>query len=162
MITHVEQTAIDSYNLVYTGDGNDTEPTDFPMGITSGDINLLSHVYGGSGSETKANRLEMIFLADQSGSGTISITGASQGGPEEYICSLALTFGTIVETGTDIWCDTIDLTSYHITKSGILVADSGNSHVAKLGFDAMGYQFIRFYSTSFTSITSVKVYARYF
>jgi len=157
-----ERTTIDSYNLVYTGDGNDTEPTAFPLGVTSGDINLLSPNYGGAGAETKANRLELLFVGDQAGTGTVLVTGASQGGPEECIASLDLTFGTVTESGSDVWCDTITLTSYHITSTGIAVADSGNSHPAKFAFDAVGYQYIRFYTTNFSSVTSVKIYARYF
>jgi len=162
MINNAEQTVIDSYSLVYTGDGTDTEPSSFPLGVTSGDINLLSANYGAAGKETKANRLEMLFLADQAGIGTVVITGASQGGPEEYIASLALTFSTVSESGTDIWCDTIEMTSYHLASCGISAADSGNGHPAKFAFDAIGYQYIKFYTKSFSSVTSIKIYARYF
>ena len=44
----------------------------------------------------------------------------------------------------------------------IYVADSGNNHPTKLAFDAVGYQFIRFYSKSFTDMTKIEIYARYF
>ena len=162
MYGNAEQTVIESYNLVYTGDGTDTEPTAFPLGITSGNINLLLPSYGGKGQETKANRLEMLFLADQAGSATIALTGACQGGPEEYIASLALTVGGTAETGTNRWVEDITLSSYHLAACGIVVADGGNNRVTKFGFDAIGYQFIRFYTTSFSNITWIKVYARYF
>lgn len=157
-----EQSVVSNYRLVYTGDGSDTEPTAFPLGITSGDINLLSPEWGGKGTETKAYRLEMLFLADQAGTGTIAITGASPGGPEEYIASLALTAGGTVETGTNRWVEDITLSSYHLAACSILRADAGNNRVTKFGFDAIGYQFIRFYTTGFSNITWIKVYARYF
>jgi len=162
VIVKSEMTALESYNLVYTGTGAGGEPATFPLGITSGDINMGLAKDGNIGTETKANRLCMLFLADQAGTGTIVLTGACQGGPEEYIASLALTAAALVETGTNIWVEEIDLTPYHLSENCILVVDSGNSHPTKFGFDAIGYQFIRFYTKAFVSITELKVYARYF
>lgn len=161
-LENAEQTTLRSYNLVYTGDGTDTVPTAFPLGITSGDMNLMLPKYGGSGTETKANRLCFLFLADQAGTGTVLITGACDGGPEEPVCSVACTAGTIVETGTNIWVDTATLTTYHLAEDSIVLADSGNSHMIKLGYDNIGYRFMRFYTHTFTSITWIKIYARYF
>ena len=160
-----EQSVVSNYKLVYTGDGSDTDPTtanSFPLGVTSGDINLLLPEWGGKGTETKGYRLGIIIVADQTGSGTLEITGAAPGGPEEYICSLAFTAGGTVETGTDRWVGIMTLTSYHLAACSIVVADSANLHIAKLGFDAIGYQYIRFYNTALTSITKIEVYARYF
>jgi len=159
---NAEQTSLESYNLVYEGTGAGGEPATFPLGITSGDINLGLPRHGNIGTETKANRLCMLFLADQAGAATIVITGACQGGCEEYIASLALTVGGVVETGTNRWAEDIDLTSYHLAEDCILIADSGNNRPAKFGFDAIGYQFIRFYTKTFANITWIKVYARYF
>jgi len=161
-IGNAEQTTIESYNLVYTGDGADTEPTEFPLGITSGDMNLLLPKDGGKGTETKSNRLCFLFLADQAGFATIAMTGACQGGCEEYICSLALTAGGTVETGTNRWVEAITPTYYHLAEDSILIADSGNNRPTKFGFDAIGYQFINFYTSGFANITWIKVYARYF
>lgn len=163
MINNAEQSVVGAYNLVYTGDGTDTDPTtanSFPLGITSGDINLLDAKWGGSGTETKGYRLAIIIVADQAGTGTLEITGASPGGPEEYICSLALTIGGTVETGTKRWVEDMALTSYHLAAENIVVADGGNNHPTKLGFDAVGYQYIRFYNTALASTTEIEVYAR--
>jgi len=161
-LENAEQTTIQSYKLVYTGDGTDTVPTAFPLGVTSGDLNLGLPQYGLVGSESKANRLCFLILADQAGTGSLLMTGACTGGCEEPICSLALTAGTLVETGTNIWIDTAVLTSYHLAEDAIVLADSGNSHPVKLGFDNIGYQFLRFYTHTFVSITWLKIYARYF
>lgn len=161
-IGNAEQTVIESYNLVYIGTGAGGEPAAFPLGVTSGDINLLDSKHGGRGQETKGNRLCLLFTADQAGTGTIVVTGACQGGPEEYICSLVITFGDTVETGTRMWGEDINLTSYHLAACSIFAADSGNSRPCKVGFDAIGYQFIRFYSKDFVTIIDIKTYARYF
>jgi len=157
-----EQTALSSYRLVFTGDGTDTFPTAFPLGVASGDIDLHDAVWGGKGTETKSNRLCMLFLADQAGAATIGLTGACEGGCEEPIASLVLTVGGTVETGSNRWCEAIDLTSYHLAEDCILIADSSNNQPTKFGFDAIGYRYINFYSHTFTNITWVRVYARYF
>lgn len=157
-----EQTSITSYRLVFTGTGKDTFPTAFPLGIIDGDIDLHDASWGGKGTETKANRLCMLFLADQAGAATIGLTGACEGGCEEPIASLVLTVGGTVESGTNRWTDDIALTSYHLSEDSILVADEGNNQPTKFGFDAIGYRFISFYSHTFANIMWVKVYARYF
>lgn len=158
-----EQTSLTSYRLVFTGTGNDTFPTAFPLGVTSGDIDLHKPEWGGKGTETKANRLCMLFLSDKAyGSATIGLTGACEGGCEEPIASLALTAGTTVESGTNRWVDDITLTSYHLAEDAILVADKGNSQPTKFGFDAIGYRYINFYSTAFCTTTEIYVYARHF
>ena len=162
MIVKSEMTVLESYNLVYTGTGAGGEPVAFPLGITSGDINMGLTKHGKIGTETKSNRLCMLFLADQAGAATIVVTGACQGGPEEYIASLDLTAGGTVETGTNIWVESIALTSYHLAENCILIADSVNNRPTKFGFDAIGYQFIKFYTKAFVGITWVRVYARYF
>lgn len=161
-VGNAEQTSIESYKLVYTGDGSDTEPVAFPLGITSGDIDLHAPEWGGKGTETKANRLCMLFLADQAGAATVALTGACEGGCEEYIASLALTVGGTVESGTNRWCEDIDLSPYHLSEDCILIADGGNNRPTKFGFDAIGYRFIRFYTSGFVNITWVRIYARYF
>ncbi len=162
-LSDAPKVTIDSYVIVLTGDSTDTVPTAFPAGVTSGTINLLSENYGGRGSETKALYLEMLFALNAVGTGTIEVTGASAGGPEEYIVSLALSSAAgIVESGIWRWSDTIILTSRHLSGCGIAVADSGNGRVAKFAFDAIGYQFIKLYSTALGTATSVRVYARYF
>lgn len=161
-ISNVISSPIDSYEIVKTVTGGTTTaaPTAFPFGITSGDIDLLSAKYGGSGSETKAYNLEILTTGKPAGTGTIVVTGAADAGCEEPICSLAMTIGTVVETGTWRWVDTIVLTSYHLDGCSIAVADSGNSHPTKLGFDAVGYRYIRFYVSSLTTITDIRIYAR--
>lgn len=159
-VGNADQSAVDSYALVYETDGTDTEPTAFPIGITSGDMDLLAAKNGGKGEETKAYRLAMLITGQPAGTGTILITGAAGQGPEEPICSLAITIGSVVETGDRRWADTIVMTSFHLGR-GIHLADSGNSHPSKLGFDAIGYRYIRFYATNFVTTTNMRVYARY-
>ncbi len=157
-----EQSVVDSYEIVHTVTGGTTTaaPTAFPFGVVSGDIDLLSPNYGGSGSETKAYRLALLFTGKPAGSGTIVVTGAADGGPEEPICSLAVTIGSVVETGDWRWVDTIILTSYHLAGYSISRADSGNSHPTKVGFDAIGYRYIRFYVTALTTTTAIRIYAK--
>lgn len=157
-----EQTSITSYRLVFTGTGKDTFPTAFPLGITSGDIDLHRPEWGGKGNETKANRLCMLFLADQAGAATIGLTGACEGGCEEPIASLVLTVGGTVESGTNRWTEDIALTSYHLAEDAILVADTGNNQPTKFGFDAIGYRYIKFYSSGFANVTWIKIYVRHF
>lgn len=164
MYGNAEQSIVDSYEIVHavTGGTTTAAPTAFPFGIVLGDINLLDPNYGGKGNETKAYRLALLFTGKPAGSGTIVITGAADAGPEEPICSLAITVGSVVETGDWRWVDTITLTSYHLAACSIVVADSGNSHPTKLGFDAIGYKYIRFYVTSLTTTTDIRIYARIF
>lgn len=157
---NAQQTTIDSYTLVYDG-GDRSAPTSFPLGVTSGDIDLLDANNGGKGEETKANHLAIIMTGDQAGTGDVLITGACEQGPEEAIASVAITVGTVVETSPREWVDTMVLSNYHLAPNYIVVADSGNSRVAKLGFDAIGYRYIKFYP-SLTTITNLKIYARYF
>ena len=160
-----EQTTLQSYKLVYTSDSKavDTEPAAFPIGIPSGHhIDLHDASWGGKGTETKANRLCHIFLADQAGNATVFITGACEGGPEEPICSIVLTSGGTVETGTNRWMENGVLTSYHLAEDAIVMADSGNNHPVKLGFDGIGYRYIKYYVFDYTAVTWVKIYTRYF
>ena len=155
-----QRTSISSYTKVYDG-GNVAEPTAFPLGVTSGDMDLLASTKGGRGLETKANYIEIIMTGDQAGTGTVLITGACEQGPEEAIASLAITVGTVVETAPREWVDTMELTSYTLSACSTLVADSGNSRVAKFGTDAIGYRYISFYPT-LEIITNLRIYARYF
>ena len=161
-INNAEQSVVDSYSIVHTVTGGTTTaaPTTFPFGIVSGDIDLLSANYGGAGKETKAYRLAILITGKPAGTGTIVITGAADKGPEEPICSLAITVGAVVETGTWRWVDTAVFTSYHLAACSIVLADSGNSHPAKLGLDAIGYRYIRFYVSSLTTTTDIRIYAR--
>lgn len=154
--------SLDSYNLVFTGDGTDSAPTAFPIGVASGTIDLHLPRFGGKGNETRAIYLGFLFTGTPSGSGTIFMTGAVDGGPEEPLCSLALTIGSVVETGTFRWADTIVVTNFHLGAGGVKREDSGNSHPCKIGFDAIGYRYITIYSTALTTTTSVRVYARFF
>lgn len=162
-IKHAEFSAVDGYRLVkeVTAGTTTAAPTAFPFGVTSGDMDLLAASCGGIGTETKSYRLEILITGKPAGTGTIVITGAADGGPEEPICSLAVTVGAVVETGTWRWVDTITLTNYHLAEDCILRADSGNSHPCKFGFDAIGYRYIKFYVTALTTTTDIRIYARY-
>ncbi len=153
---------LDSYNLILTGDGNDTAPTAFPIGVTSGTIDLRTAKFGGKGSETRATYLGFLFTGKPTGSGVVFMTGAVDGGPEEPLCSLALTIGSVVETGDYRWADIIVVTNYHLGAGGVKVEDSGNSHPCKIGFDAIGYRYIKVYSISLTTTTELRVYVRFF
>lgn len=163
-LSNAEQSAVDTYSIVKTVTSGTTTsaPTAFPFGIVSGDIDLLHPNYGGVGIDTKAYRLALLFTGKPAGSGTIVIIGSAGNGPEEPICSLAVTIGSVVETGDWRWVDTITLTSYHLAACSILRADSGNSHPTKVGFDAIGYRYIKFYVTALTTTTDIRIYARYF
>jgi len=160
--TEAEKTIVSSYSIVKTVTGGTTTaaPVAFPFGVISGDMNLLLPKYGGVADETRAYRVALLITGKPAGTGTIVVTGAAAGGCEEPICSLAITVGAVVETGTWRWVDTITLTSYHLAEDNILAADSGNSHPAKVGFDAIGYHFLKFYVTALTTTTDIKIYAR--
>ncbi len=162
-LKHAAFSAVDGYELVkeVTGGTTTAAPTAFPFGTTSGDMDLLKPSYGGIGDETRSYRLEILITGKPAGTGTIVITGAADGGPEEPVCSLAITVGAVVETGTWLWVDTINLTNYHLAEDNILRADSGNSHPCKVGFDAIGYRYIKFYVTALTTVTDIRIYARY-
>lgn len=160
---NAEQSIVDSYELVKTVTGGTTTaaPTAFPFGVTSGDIDLLDTKYGGVAVETKAYRLALLITGKPAGTGTIVFTGiAAGGGCEEPICSLDITIGTVVETGDWRWADTIDLTSYHLAACSIVAADSGNSHPCKVGWDNIGYRYIKGYVTALTTTTDIRIYAR--
>lgn len=161
-----EQTSLTSYRLVYTGDGKDTLPTEWPIGVTSGDIDLHAPEWGGKGTETKANRLCFLFLANDAGNAVVEITGACQGGPEEYICKLEITFaGCFESAGANRWANIITITSEHLAEDCILLAGhlGAENRPAKFGFDAIGYQFISFYTSGFgNGVKWLKIYARYF
>ncbi len=161
--SEAEKTIIGSYSIIktVTGGTTTTAPTAFPLGVTSGDMNLLAAKFGGVADETRAYRLALLILTKPAGTGTIVFTGAAPGGCEEPICSLAISSAAdIVETGDWRWADTIVLTRYHLAEDCILVADSGNSHPCKVGWDNIGYQFLKAYVTALTTITDVRVYAR--
>ncbi len=163
-INIAEQTVVDSYNIVdtVTGSATDTFPTAFPFTTTSGDMDLLLPANGGKGTETKAYRLAILITGKPAGSATVIVAGASEGGPIEHIASLAVTIGSVVETGDWRLADTIGLTATHLDSCAIAVADSVNSRPTKLGFDALGCRYIKFYVTSLTTTTDLRIYARYF
>ena len=165
-IGNAEQTSIQSYKLVYTGDGADTVPVTWPIGETSGDIDLHLPEWGCKGDETKSNRLCFLFLANAVGTADLVMMGACQGGPKEHICSLALSAGGGVETGANRWVNIIVVTHEHLAECSILAAGEAGvlNSPAKFGFDAIGYQFISFYTSKFVGVgmSSLKVYARYF
>ena len=161
-INIAEQSVVDSYTLVdsVTGGSTDTFPTAFPFTTTSGDMDLLLPQHGGKGTETKAYRLALLITGKPAGSATVVVAGACEGGPIEEIASLAVTIGSVVETGDWRIADTIALTSYHLAGCSILAADSGNSRPTKVGFDVIGYRYIKFYVTSLTTTTDIRIYAR--
>jgi hypothetical protein len=155
-----KQTFISSYKIVFEATADNSVPTAFPFGVTTGSIDLLDSKWKGSGEETKSNEIELLFTGKPAGSFTCLVTGASEAGPEEAIASLAVTIGSVVETGDWRIGDTIDMTSYHLAPSSIVVADSGNSRVAKFGADMIGYRYINFYISSLTTTTNLRIYAR--
>ncbi|KKN75858.1 hypothetical protein LCGC14_0375660 [marine sediment metagenome] len=167
MYGNAEQTVVDSYNIVdsVTGSATDTFPTSFPFTTVSGDMNLLLPSNGGKGTETQAYRLEILITGQPAGSATVIVAGASEGGPIEQIASLAVTIGSVVETGDWRIADTMVLggtAPIHLAACSTLVADSGNSRPAKFAFDAIGYRFIKFYVISLTTTTDIRIYARHF
>lgn len=161
-----EQTSLTSYRLVYTGDGEDTLPTEWPMGETSGDIDLHAPEWGGKGTETKSNRLCFLFLTNAVGNADVEIMAACQGGPKEYICDLDMAAGGGEDGDGNHWVNRITLTaSEHLAEDCIIVAggEGDLNSPAKFGFDAIGYQFISFYTSGFDGkVTELKIYARYF
>ncbi len=169
MKNQAEFSAVDSYEIVktVTGGTTESEPTAFPFGVTSGDMDLLAAKNGGVADETRAYRLEILMTAkgDAGGTGTIVITGAAGGGPEEQIASLAITMNAVVETGDWRIIDTMSINGtapIHLAACSTLVADSGNSRPAKFGTDALGLRYIKFYPTVLTNITDLRIYARHF
>ncbi len=166
MHERAEFTAVDSYNIVktLTGGMTDTFPTSFPFGITSGDMDLLASKNGAVGVETRAYRLGILMAAKgtSGGTGTVIMTGAAEGGPREFIASLAITMNAVVETGDWRIVDTIVQTVEHLAACSTLVADSGNSRPTKFATDVIGLRYIKFYVTALTNITDLRIYVRYF
>lgn len=161
--SEAEKTIVGSYSLIKTVTGGTTTalPIAFPLGVTSGDMNLLKAKHGGVADETRAYRIAILIATKPAGTGTIIFTGAAPGGCEEPICSLAIdSSADIVESGDWRWVDTIALTSWHLAGCSIARADSGNSHPTKVGWDNIGYQFLKAYVTALTTITDVRIYAR--
>ena len=158
-----QYTVVDSYNEVFSATGTSSVPTAFPFGIKSGDMDLLTPANDGTAGETKAYRLEFVMKGVTAGTGVVAVTGAAEGGPEEYICDVGISsVGAIVESGSFLIIDSMTLNSFHLDGCSIAVADSGNSRVAKLGFDAIGYRYIRFYVPTLTTITDLRIFARHF
>ncbi len=163
MKAEAEKSVIGSYSIIKTVTGGTitSAPTEFPLGVTSGDIDFKKAKFGGVADETRAYRIAILILTKPAGTGTIVFTGSAPGGPEEFICSLAISSAEdIVESGDWRWVDTIDLTNYHLAEDNISRQDSGNSHPCKVGWDNIGYQFLKAYVTALTTITDVKIYAR--
>lgn len=163
MKDNAQYTVVDSYNEVFSATATSSVPTAFPFGIKSGDMDLLAPENDGVAGETKAYRLEFIMKGIIAGTGTVAITGAAEGGPEEHICSVVISSAAdVVESGTFRVIDSMTLTATHLDGFSIAVADSGNSRVAKLGFDALGYRYIRFYVPTLTTITDLRIFGRHF
>ena len=168
MNDRAEFTSVDSYNIVktVTGGATDTFPTAFPFGITSGDMDLLNSKNGAIGTETRAYRLAILMTAKGTagGTGTVMVTGASEGGPRELISTLSITMNAVVETGDWRIVDTITLPTdvIHLAGCSVSVADSGNSRPTKYGADFIGYRYPKFYVTALTNITDLRIYARFF
>lgn len=164
-ITEAPRTVLSSYTKIYDG-GTLAFTAPYPLGITSGDMDLMTASLGGIGTETQANHVEMIMTVDQIGdTASVIVTGACDGGPEEAIASLAIEASATAptETAPREWVDTMTLTNLHLSGNHIHVADSGNSRVAKFGFDAIGYRYISVYpDVSGSAITNIRIYARYF
>lgn len=163
MKNDAEKSVIGSYSIIKTVTGGTTTsaPTEFPLGVTSGDIDFKKAKFGGVADETRAYRIAILILTKPAGTGTIVFTGSAPGGPEEFICSLAIdSAADIVESGDWRWADTITLTNYHLAEDNILRADSGNSHPCKVGWDNTGFQFLKAYVTALTTITDIRIYAR--
>ncbi len=158
-----QYTVVDSYNEVFKATSTSSVPTAFPFGIKSGDMDLLDAKNDGVAGETKAYHLEFVMKGVTAGTGVVAITGAAEGGPEEHICSVVISSAAdIVESGTFRVIDSMTLTSTHLDGLSIAIADSGNSRVAKLGFDALGYRYIRFYVPTLTTISDLRIFARHF
>ncbi len=162
MKAEAEHTIVGSYEIIksVTDSSTDTFPTAFPFGVTSGSMNLLDANYGGVADETRAYRTEILITGKPAGLATIQFTGTAPGGCEEPICSLACTVGLVVETGDWRWVDEITLTNWHLAEDNILRMDSGNSHPCKVGWDNIGYQWLKGYVTSLTMTTDIRIYAR--
>ena len=163
MKAEAEKSIIGSYSVIKTVTGGTTTaaPTVFPLGVTSGDIDFGQAKFGGVADETRAYRIALLILTKPAGTGTIVFTGSAPGGPEEFICSLAISSAAdIVESGDFRWVDTITLTNFHLAEDNILRQDSANSHPCKVGWDNTGFQFLNAYVTALTTITDIKIYAR--
>ena len=163
MKAEAEKTFVGSYSIIKTVTSGTTTalPTAFPLGVTSGDMNLLEAKHGGVADETRAYRIAILIATKPAGTGTVIFTGAAPGGCEEPICSLEISSAAdIVESGDWRWADTITLTNYHLAEDNILRADSGNSHPCKVGWDNTGFQFLKAYVTALTTITDIRIYAR--
>jgi len=115
----------------------------------------------GSWRATEINEMAVSVYSDQAENDTFTVNlfGGVRGGAMERICSLECTVGSAL-AGTGLrWVDTIAVTSYHLGGGGVSVADVGSNTVCKVGFDAIGYRYLKAYTSGVTG--NVVVLARH-
>jgi len=107
-----------------------------------------AHINFGQGSiDTKHNELMLCMhgAGAENVAVTVSIYGANAGGGAELIGTLTCSLGaSLTASGGNRWVDVISATSYHLPSGGIVTATGGANGIAKVGFDAIGYNYMYF------------------
>jgi hypothetical protein len=136
-----------SYRLIKTSASDETAISTYYIGAldaSNATVDLIT-----TGDVSEANELEFVIAGTASDNATfdVYVNASNDSGPEVRVCKLACTLGTAVTAsgGSTKWVDTAVATSYHLASGGIVVADSGNNTVCKIGFDAIGYRYLRVY-----------------
>lgn len=145
-------TTLSSYKTLNTlADASSALDTDlaaasgYTIGAISGEIDLLTEY--GSGTQTKANSIQVIVKAKTAADGdtlTHKIYGRNDQGPPQLLSSIIWTIGTArftAATATDLWADTASVTSTHFVSIGTADAAGGN-RVASISFDVTGYRYL--------------------
>lgn len=138
-------TAVDSTPLDGSTSGRTYQPKDrtaeYSYTLRSGCDGVIITAYG-TGSENDT--------------AVFNIWGYPLNGPAQLIYgSVTATLGSAVADSGKLYVDTFSGTDVHISPSGVTVADVGNNRVAKISFDTMGYQYLMFECTTFTSLTNI-------
>lgn len=160
------KTVTGSYRTIHTAAaGNESIPATTGF-ILSGapptdSVDLLS--FGGGEDMTDANALVVAVYATATDADTCTIDffGTSDGGSQEYICSVDYIFGAAQALSTLIlWADTATVTSHHTTT--IQEGGAETNDIKRIAWDMTGFRYINAYVTAASGATNFVVLARYF
>jgi len=133
--------------LVVSAAGAETDiTTDYSIGVPTPATTVLAPknllTYFGGGKHTYSTNIELICYATcgEEDDCTMSIYGISDGGPPEYMGSLAWTFGAAVVSTGILWADSCTATSKHT--STFTAHDDAGDRVAKVNIATTGYKYL--------------------
>lgn len=94
-------------------------------------------------------------------SAVFTIWGYSKDGPAERIYhTVTATLGTAVAGTGRTFAEQFSGTDTHVTTVGIKDSAGAGNSIAKIAFDTVGYQFLMFEATTFTTLTAITFHVR--